>query len=241
MGLSLSQLACENSLLARVLEPEAMDTPQDARDYDSMDHAEVNRRFASDFLQACRDAKIAADIEVLDLGTGTAQIPIELCRQNSQARVLAIDIARHMLAVAKENVRRAGLADRIQLELVDAKGLPFADRSFRAVVSNSIVHHIPEPRAALAEAVRVTAPGGILFVRDLARPFDDAEVTKLVYEYARDCNAHQRQLFDDSLRAALSVGEMRVIVNELGFNPSTLAATSDRHWTWCAVVDAKEK
>jgi ubiquinone/menaquinone biosynthesis C-methylase UbiE len=231
-------LACENSLLARVLEPEAMDTPDDARDYDSMDHAEVNRRFASDFLTACAAVNIPADVESLDLGTGTAQIPMELCRQNPQARVLAIDVARHMLAVAEENVRRAGLSDRIQLELVDAKGLPFADGQFRAVVSNSIVHHIPRPRTVLSEAVRVTATGGLLFVRDLARPLGDAEVVRLVKQYAGDCNAHQRQLFDDSLRAALSVGEIRAVVAQLGYDPKTVTVTSDRHWTWCAVKGA---
>jgi ubiquinone/menaquinone biosynthesis C-methylase UbiE len=231
-------LAHENSRLPRVLEPEAMDTPQDARDYDSMDHGEVNRRFVRDFLQACAQARIEPAVEVLDLGTGTAQIPVELCRQSSQARVVAVDIARHMLALAQENVNRAGLAPRIRLELVDAKGLPFADLSFGAVVSNSIVHHIPEPRQALAEAVRVAAPGGIIFVRDLARPLDDAQVRALVDQYVRDCNPHQRQLFDDSLRAALSVGEMRAIVRELGFDPATLAASSDRHWTWCAIAGA---
>ncbi len=175
------------------------------------------------------------DAEVLDLGTGTAQIPIELCRQYPAARVVAIDLARHMLAVADLNVRRAGLADRIRLELVDAKALPYADGQFRALVSNSIVHHIPKPRSALAEAVRVTAPGAILFVRDLARPADDAELTELVTTYAGDCNAHQRQLFEDSLRAALSVGEMRDLVAALGFAPTTVTATSDRHWTWSAV------
>jgi ubiquinone/menaquinone biosynthesis C-methylase UbiE len=238
MGLSPSQLTCENSRLTRVLEPEAMDTADDARDYDSMDHTEVNRRFVVDFLAACAAAAIPADAEVLDLGTGTAQIPVELCRQNPQARVLAIDIARHMLAVAGDNVRRAGLTDRIELQLVDAKGLPFADRRFRAVVSNSIMHHVPDPLAVLSEALRATANGGLLFIRDLARPVDDAETARLVKQYAGDCNAHQRQLFEDSLRAALSVGEIRAIIVELGFSPKTLCATSDRHWTWCAVKGA---
>jgi ubiquinone/menaquinone biosynthesis C-methylase UbiE len=227
--------ACENSRLARVLEPEAMDTLEDARDYDAMDHAEVNRRFVRDFLAACAEQRVVDDAEVLDLGTGTAQIPIELCRQNPAARVVAIDLARHMLAVAEENVRCAGLADRIRLELVDAKGLPYGDGQFRALVSNSIVHHIPEPRSALAEAVRVAAPGAILFLRDLARPADDAQVRELVANYAFDCNAHQRQLFEDSLRAALSVGEIRDLVAALGFARQTVAATSDRHWTWSAV------
>ena len=38
-------------MLERVLEPEVMDTAEEARDYDSMDHAAVNTRFCDDFLQ----------------------------------------------------------------------------------------------------------------------------------------------------------------------------------------------
>src|ERR1051325_11092068 len=64
--------------MQRVLEPEVMDSLDEAIDYDAMDHAEVNRLFVADFLQAA--GRMAADAEILDLGTGTAQIPIEMCR-----------------------------------------------------------------------------------------------------------------------------------------------------------------
>ena len=63
-------------MLPRVLETEAMDTPAEAADYDAMDHREVNRAFVIDFLAAGPPPG-----EILDLGTGTAQIPIELCRR----------------------------------------------------------------------------------------------------------------------------------------------------------------
>lgn len=63
-------------MLARTLEPEVMDTPEEALAYDSMDHADVNRVFVDDFLAADPEAG-----EILDLGTGTALIPIELCRR----------------------------------------------------------------------------------------------------------------------------------------------------------------
>ena len=142
-----------------------MDSPEEARDYDAMDHAAVNDVFVADFL-----AVWDGDDPVLDVGTGTAQIPIELCRLAATARVVAIDAADSMLAVGRENVARAGLADRIELKLADAKRLPFADAAFAAVISNSIVHHIPEPAAVLAEMVRVLRPGGRIFVRDLLRP-----------------------------------------------------------------------
>ena len=101
--------APEESRLARIYEPEVMDTTHDALDYDQMDHAEVNRRFVSDFLNALAVAGISDEIEVLDLGTGTAQIPIELCRQNANLRVVAIDLSVEMLKIAAENVARGRL------------------------------------------------------------------------------------------------------------------------------------
>ena len=229
-------LAPEMSRFARVLEPEVMDSSDDAADYDAMDHGEVNRRFVADFLAARDAAGIPAALGSLDLGTGTAQIPIELCRHDPRARVLAVDLAESMLAIGRANVARAGLQDRITLERVDAKGLPYPDRSFAAVMSNSIVHHFPEPRAALAEALRALARPGLIFIRDLARPLDDKQVHHLVEQYAGDCNHHQRQLFDDSLRAALCVAEVRELVRSLGGDPVRVQATSDRHWTWCEVL-----
>src|SRR6516162_10531691 len=99
-------------MITRVLEPEVMDTAEEARDYDAMDHSEVNRVFVADFL-AVWDGRGP----VLDVGTGTALIPIEFCRQSPKGTVVAVDAAEHMLAVAKENVRKAGFANRIKCEL----------------------------------------------------------------------------------------------------------------------------
>lgn len=233
-------------MLTRTLEPEVMDTAQEAIDYDSMDHSAVNRLFVTDFLFAALEAGLPVDgaaadaeqpsgfVDALDLGTGTAQIPIELCRRANHVRVMAIDLAAEMLQVAKMNIELASLRDRIQLDRVDGKQLPYADGRFDAVISNSIVHHIPEPRAALAEAVRVTRPGGLLFVRDLLRPGDEATIQHLVATYAADCNAHQRAMFDASLHAALNLAEIRALVADLGFPSDSVRATSNRHWTWVA-------
>jgi ubiquinone/menaquinone biosynthesis C-methylase UbiE len=206
-----------------------MDTAEEARDYDAMDHAAVNRVFVADFLTAWPQTN-----PILDVGTGTAQIPIELCRQSPTARVTAIDLAEQMLLVGHENVRRARLEDRIQLQRVDAKGLPFPDATFAAVISNSIVHHIPEPAGVLAEMVRVVVPQGLLFVRDLLRPSDEMTLLRLAATYAGDANDHQKQMFADSLHAALSLAEIQAMVAALGFEPSTVRATTDRHWTWLA-------
>ncbi len=215
--------------LKRVLEPEVMDSYDEARDYNGMDHSEVNRRFVDDLLAA---GTIAG--EVLDLGTGTALIPLELCKRHDQCRVMAVDLAVHMLDVARYNVEVAGLIERIMLDRIDAKDLPYADDRFPVVMCNSIIHHIPEPFVTLVESVRVAAPGGLLFFRDLLRPADDATVNHLVKTYAGNENAHSRQMFDDSLRAALSLDEIRAMIEQLGYPATSVTATSDRHWTWIA-------
>ncbi|MCS7046991.1 MAG: methyltransferase domain-containing protein [Gemmataceae bacterium] len=131
-------------------------------------------------------------------------------------------------------MERAGLAGRIRLQRCDAKKMPFFSGSFCAVMSNSMVHHIPRPIDVLAEMVRVVRPEGLLFVRDLLRPDDDAVVSQLVATYAADANPHGRAMFEASLRAALTLEEIRSVVAALGFAAETVQQTSDRHWTWVA-------
>lgn len=215
--------------LQRVLETEYMDTEQEAIDYDSMDHSEVNRLFVEDLLKAGE-----LGVDLLDLGTGTAQIPVELCRQKDGVRVMASDMAVNMLELARYNLESEGVTDRVELVQADAKNLEFEDGLFDTVMSNSIIHHIPEPIACLREVLRVIKPGGLLFFRDLMRPESDEKVQQLVEMYAGDENDHQRQMFDDSLKAALSLDEIRDLVGGLGFQAETVQATSDRHWTWSA-------
>ena len=216
-------------MIPRILEPEAMDSAEEAADYDAMDHSGVNARFVTDFLQAhgpCRGGT------VLDVGTGTARIPIELCRADAGAVVLGVDLAEHMLSLARRNIEEVGFAGRIRLQRVDAKGLPFADGSFEAVISNTIIHHIPDPVPALAEMARLVAPGGSLFCRDLARPETEEEIRRLVALYAGNEAEAARQLFEASLHAALTLDEIRAVVVGLGKPADGVSMTSDRHWTW---------
>ena len=225
-------------MLTRRLESEVMDTPDEARDYDAMDHGAVNRLFVDDCLTFCLETPLSArltdldqPLSMLDVGTGTAQIPIELCRRTVTCRVTAIDLAAEMLKLAEFNIKSAGLSDVIHAEFIDAKQMPYADAAFNAVLSNSIVHHIPKPRAVLAEMLRVLRRGGVLFVRDLLRPNTSSDVDRLVTTYAGQENAHSQQMFRDSLHAALTLPEIRDVAGNFGVPPSSVTQTSDRHWT----------
>ena len=204
-----------------------MDTPEEASDYDSMDHREVNELFVDDLLAA-----ISEPGDVLDVGTGTAQIPVALCSKHETCRVMAAEAAANMLDLAKYNIEAAGLTQRIELTQIDAKEMPLEDEMFDTVMSNSIIHHIPQPIDCLRESVRVCKTGGTLFFRDLVRLDSNEKIAELVELYAGNENEHQKKMFDDSLRAALTLDEIRELVRSLGFAQETVEQTSDRHWTW---------
>ena len=83
--------------LFRILEPEVMDTAQDAEEYDAMDFAEANTRFAEDALALVPHI---SNVEAVDLGTGTARIPILMVERRPRISILAVDLAGEMLRVA---------------------------------------------------------------------------------------------------------------------------------------------
>lgn len=195
-------------------------------EYDSLDHSEANRSFAADFLAA------GGQGDVLDLCTGTAQIPVELCRQGFQGRIMAADLAVSMLEMARLNIEIASVIDRVQLAQADAKSLLFADAYFDCVACNGALHHFADPLPVLQGALRVLRPSGLLFIRDLLRPESDEILRQLVDTYAPSANEVQRRMFEDSFRAAFTLDEVRALVSQLGSDPETVQATSDRHWTW---------
>jgi ubiquinone/menaquinone biosynthesis C-methylase UbiE len=243
--------------LKRTLEPEVMDTDDDAREYNRMDHSEVNVRFVDEYIafldsngkhlgpldvneleESQSETNRIADI--LDPGTGTALIPIELCKRTPEVRLMAIDMAVSMLDLAVYNLEVAGIRGRVTLAQVDAKDMGYEDSMFDSVMSNSIVHHIPEPQTVLKEIDRVTRAGGVVFVRDLMRPDSAETVDEIVKTYAGQESDYSRRLFKESLHASLSIDEIKAMVADLGYDPGTVTATSDRHWTWAAVKEPLE-
>ncbi len=218
-------------MIPRVLEPEAMETVDQVRHYDAMDHSAANARFVDDFLGAhgpCRGG------EILDVGTGTARIPIALAAADGQARVLAVDLSDTMLAQAEMNIAAAGMTRRIRIHKDDAKALldTFGRGLFEGVISNTIIHHIPDPLPALAAMAGLVAFGGTLFVRDLARPDSTGDVKRLTATYAGGERPEGRALFEASLNAALTLEEIRSLIKDLGLAAENVMMTSDRHWTW---------
>lgn len=204
-----------------------MDTRADAEEYDAMDFADVNQRFADDALALLGPG----GGEVLDIGTGTADIPVRMAKAQANVRVLGVDLADEMLRVAAHKIVAAGVDDRVRLARLDAKGLRLSDGKFDLVVSNSVAHHIPNPLELFREIVRAVRPGGAILVRDLFRPSSMDEAWATVNRVAAGDSPKQKQLFFDSLCAALTLDEVRALCVSAGLLDVRVALSSDRHWT----------
>ena len=212
-------------MLERILEPEVMDNADEAHAYDAMDHTQPNMAFVERLLELGIDQCGKA----LDLGTGPGDIPIMLCGPTQGVSVLAVDLAKSMLDLAEKKIALAGLGSRVTLAQMDVKALDLPDDSCDAVFSNTILHHLPEPAAMLAEAARVLRPGGLLLIRDLIRPETKEQLDALVDQHAADCDAEQRKLFADSLHAALTPDELRGLAIANGLGDCEVVIDTDRH------------
>ena len=104
---------------------------------------------------------------VLDLGCGTGVVARALAaRFGFTGTVTGVDQSAHFIAAAERLATDDGVADRIELVVADAHALPFPDASFDAVVAHTLVSHVRDPLTVLAEAARVTRPGGSITVFD---------------------------------------------------------------------------
>ena len=137
---------------------------------------------------------------VLDIGTGTGRMA-ELFADDAE-RIVALDKNLEMLRVARAKLQHLPTA---QIELVqgDFADLPFPAGSFDTVLLHQVLHFAQDPALPLAEAARVTRPGGRIAIIDFAAH------TK---EELRDRHQHARLGFTDQ--------QMRDLLRAAGFTPA---------------------
>ena len=213
-------------MIERILEPEVMDDEIEAEEYDAMNFTDVNRDFA---LLASKLGDNQG--KVLDIGTGTARIPLILSQLRPQWQIIGVDLASSMLQLGNKNIQEAGKSEQISLQLIDGKKMPYEDNSFDLVMSNSLVHHIPNPLDLFLEIDRVVKAVGSILIRDLLRPNSIVEIEKIVCAANLDYNPRQKKLFYDSLHAALTLTEIKDLVEQVGWTSAQVYQSSSRHWT----------
>ncbi|MEV4561601.1 methyltransferase domain-containing protein [Kitasatospora sp. NPDC049285] len=103
---------------------------------------------------------------VLDVGCGPGTITADLAAAvGPTGRVTGVDTAAEVLEQAAGLAAERGL-DTLDFQVADVYRLPFPDGSFDVVHAHQVLQHLADPVAALREMRRVTAPGGLIAVRD---------------------------------------------------------------------------
>jgi 2-polyprenyl-3-methyl-5-hydroxy-6-metoxy-1,4-benzoquinol methylase len=105
---------------------------------------------------------------VLDVGCGTGVVARSIARRpEMKGSVTAIDISTHLIEMAGRFAQEEGLGSRIDFRVGDAHNLAFPDGAFDVVVMHTLVSHVAQPAAVLAEGRRLLRPGsGRLVVFD---------------------------------------------------------------------------
>jgi SAM-dependent methyltransferase len=98
--------------------------------------------------------QVGPGMRVLDVATGPGYVAAEATRRGATA--WGVDVAEAM--VARASAEHPG----IEFRRADAQSLPFEDSAFDAVIGNFGLPHFGRPELAVAEGVRVLAPGGRL-------------------------------------------------------------------------------
>lgn len=101
---------------------------------------------------------------ILDAGCGPGYHSIRLAKRGFQVK--AIDFSESILPAAEENVRKAGLEDRVTFQQENLLALSFQDAQFDYVICWGVLMHIPEAEKALPELTRVLKHGGLLIVSE---------------------------------------------------------------------------
>jgi ArsR family transcriptional regulator len=160
-------------------------------------------------VEAALGEMLAGEVgRLLDVGTGTGRIAELFAGRASH--VTALDKSPEMLRLARTRLQHLP-AGHVTLVQGDFAQLPFADASFDTVLFHQVLHYAFAPQAVLAEAARVTAPGGRVVIVDFA-PHDREEL--------RTAHAHARLGFSDAQIAGLLTGA--------GFDPAGDRALAGR-------------
>jgi ubiquinone/menaquinone biosynthesis C-methylase UbiE len=121
--------------------------------------------------------------KVLDVGCGTGMLVNGCAQKLTTGRAIGIDLWQESIGgtpdILKANARAEGVADKVEIQKMDARHMTFEDNSFDVVVSSAALHHIGTNRTeceqAVAQMIRVVAPGGYLSLVDVNPMIDLAE------------------------------------------------------------------
>lgn len=103
---------------------------------------------------------------ILDIGTGTGYLPIEIASRKPDASVYGMDESESMVQIAEANRRALHVSKNVEFITGDPSSIPFPGRFFDLAVCVNVLHHWKKPEEILHEIYHTLVPGGELWMYD---------------------------------------------------------------------------
>ncbi|MCW8986851.1 MAG: class I SAM-dependent methyltransferase [Gammaproteobacteria bacterium] len=216
-------------MMERIPEPELMNEEEQAKAYAFADFSAAHNSFVDLFREKFPDIHPAFNDVVLDLGCGPCDVTRRFAIAYPDAGFHAVDGAFEMLKHAQHLNQRQGFIPRIKLIEGSIPGVTFPQQQYHAIISNSLLHHLSDPVVLWQTIQQYAKPFAHIFIMDLVRPVDEQTVKFLANEYAANEPDILKSDFENSLRAAFTVDEVRQQLNETDLTNLNVEQVSDRH------------
>jgi len=216
--------------MQRRLEPELMNGDAQVQAYADADFSSGDQATIEAIQRLLfTSSPLPPDPLVVDLGCGPGNITLRLAHLFPKARIIGIDGAESMLALARERAQQQDvdisfLCQTLQ-EVLRGPLLGQAD----LIVSNSLLHHLHQPDLLWTVTQSLAAPGCRTLHRDLRRPSTDAEVQQLLRKHLPSAPAVLQHDFAASLAAAFEPQEVTAELHRLGLEQLKVSAEDDRY------------
>jgi len=209
-------------------EPELMDSEEQTLAYAEADFSEANSLFTEHFRERFSDLPESG--HMADLGCGPGDIAIRMATFFPGWRITGLDAGENMLKRARERLASEPVAARIEFRLTHLPDASLDAQCCDAVISNSLLHHLPDPQVLWRSVLQLGAPGAAVQVMDLMRPETEELASRLVDQYADGAPDVLREDFYNSLLAAYTPVEVCDQLIEAGLDRLKIESASDRHW-----------
>ena len=118
---------------------------------------------------------------ILDVACGTGDSTISIARAAAEGtKVTGADISEGMMALVMEKAEKAGVGDRIDLQVADGEALPYGEGAFDRVTCAFGIRNFEHKEKGLEEFRRVLKPGGKAVILELSVPQN--KVVRWVYD-----------------------------------------------------------
>lgn len=216
----------------RVLEPELMEDEEQVVAYANADFEEENQGFVDRFREYFPHF---VEGHLFDLGCGPGDIPIRVAKALPGCRVTGVDASAAMIRLAEHAVAEASLTDRVAFRcerFQEIIGANVAD----AIISNSLLHHVPNPLQFWNRLRQLVKPGAPVLVMDLLRPGSPEAAQAIVDQYAAGEPDILRRDFYHSLLAAFTEDEIASQLARMNLTRLLIDVIDDRHWVVGGII-----